>query len=185
VRPREEAGIGALSNYGKETGPEAGRGGTITLLLTIVLVGGGVLAYLYVPSVHAKVDSIIARLRGPAQTAEAPAPAASNPKAQIFPARSDSVQNVVKAKGTIYNTSSKPLEGLSIEISLERGGEAPADTRTISVVPSRLEPRQQGRYEFEYDGSQTTGYPAGYRVTKLLSSEGEIRFAVAGQQKPQ
>ncbi|HWC78065.1 MAG TPA: hypothetical protein VG778_11415, partial [Blastocatellia bacterium] len=41
VKPKDEVGIGALANYGKETGPEGGRGGTIALLVTVVLVGGG------------------------------------------------------------------------------------------------------------------------------------------------
>jgi hypothetical protein len=183
-RPSAEAGIGALTNYGKETGPEAGWGGTIVLLLTILLVGGGVVSYLYVPYVHGKVDSIVARLRPP-PPAETPAPETTGVRAQVFPARSEADKNIVKARGTIYNTSSKPLEGLAVEVALERGGGAPPDTRVIEVIPSRLEPRQQGRYEFQYDGSQASGYPSGYRVTKLLSSEGEVKFAAAGQPRTQ
>jgi hypothetical protein len=152
--------------------------------LTILLVGGGVVSYLYVPYVHGKVDSIVAKLR-PAPAAETPAPETTGARAQVFPARSEAVKNMVKARGTIYNTSSKPLEGLSVEVALERGGDAPPDTRVIPVIPGRLEPRQQGRYEFEYDGSQAGGYPSGYRVTKLLSSEGEVKFAAAGQPRTQ
>ncbi len=181
---RSDVGIGALSNYGKETGPEGGRGGTIALAVTILVVGGGTLAYLFLPSVHARVDSVVSSLRGDPPV-EAPAPPAARPKAQIVAGASEAVKNVVKARGAVYNVSTEPLENLSVEVSLERGPDAAPDTRTIAVTPNRLDPRQQGRYEFEYDGSKAKGYPAGYRVTKLLSKDGEVKFTVPGQQRSQ
>ena len=185
VRPRGEGGIAALSNYGREASSEGGRGGAIALLVTVFLVAGAVSAYLFVPSVHTRVDSVIARLRGNAPP-EAPAPAGLNPKAQVFPGRSEAVKNVVKARGAIYNiTKDEALENLSVEVALEKGGNIPPDTRTVPVNPSRLEPQQQGRYEFEYDGSRDKGYPAGYRITKLLDKDGEVKFTMPGQQKSQ
>jgi hypothetical protein len=177
---RADVGIGALSNYGKETGPEGGRGGMVALVLTILVVGGGTLAYLFLPSVHARVDSVVSSLRGDPPV-EPPAPPAARPRAQIVAGVSEAVKNVVKARGAVYNVSTEPLENLSVEVSLERGPDAAPDTRTIPITPNRLEPRQQGRYEFEYDGSKAKGYPAGYRVTRLLSNDEEVKFTVPGQ----
>ena len=175
---RSDVGIGALSNYGKETGPEGGRGGLIALSLTILIVGGGALAYIYQPTVHARVDSLVSRMRRDPP----PEPPAPPTRALISFGSSESVKNVVKAKGAISNTSTEALDNLSIEIHLERIPKDPdPGTRTIPVTPNRLEPGQQGRYEFEYDGSRATGYPVGYRVSKLLSNGEEVRFTMPGQ----
>jgi hypothetical protein len=97
---------------------------------------------------------------------------------------SEAVKNVVKAKGAITNTSTEALENLSIEVQLVRGQDSEPGTRTISVTPNRLEPGQQGRYEFEYDGSRAAGYPGGYKVTKLLSNGEEVKFTLPGQRAP-
>ena len=175
---RADVGIGALSNYGRETGPDGGRGGMVALALTIVIVGGGTLAYLFMPSVHARVDSVVSKLRGepPPQP-----PAPPKPKAQIVDAVSEAVKNVVKAKGKIYNVSTEPLENLSVEVGLFRTEDGQPDTRIVPVIPNRLEPAQQGRFEFEYDGSKATGYPSGYKPLRLLSKDEEVSFARPGK----
>ena len=149
----------------------------VALALTILVVGGGALAYFYVPSVHARVDSAVSRLRGDPPV-EPPAPP---PRAHIIAAASEAVKNLVKARGSVFNISTEPLEDLSIEVSLERGPNAAADARTIPVTPNRLDPQQQGRYEFEYDGSKAKGYPGGYRIIKLMSNGVEVKFKVPGQ----
>ena len=150
----------------------------VTLALTILIVGGGTLAYLFMPSVHARVDSVVSRLRGEPPP-EPPAP--PKPKAQIVDAGSEAVKNVVKAKGKIYNVSTEPLENLSVEIGLFRTEESQPDTRIVLVIPNRLEPAQQGRFEFEYDGSKATGYPSGYKPLRLLSKDEEVSFTRPGQ----
>jgi len=155
----------------------------IALVLTILIVGGGALAYVYQPTVHARVDSLVSRLRGDPPP-EPPLPPAARPRALMAFGSSEAVKNVVKAKGAITNTSTEPLENLSIEVQLVRGQDSEPGTRTISVTPNRLEPGQQGRYEFEYDGSRATGYPGGYKVTKLLSNGEEVKFTLPGQRSP-
>ena len=177
---RADVGIGGLSNYGKEIGPEGGRGGMVALALTILIVGGGTLSYLFLPSVHARVDSVVSRLRGEPPPGP-PAPPPPQPKAQIVGAVSEAVKNVVKAKGKIYNVSTEPLENLSLEVGLYRTEEGDPDTRIVPVIPNRLEPAQQGRFEFEYDGSKATGYPSGYKPLRLLSKGEEVAFTRPGQ----
>lgn len=173
-RPSSDAGISALASYGKEADRDGGHGGLITLLITLVLVAGAVLSYLYVPSVHSRVDSFVERIRGRQPEVSAQAP--STPRVQVYPSRSEATKNQVKAWGVVYNISSEPIEGLSIEVTLERADGSTPDLRTIPVTPTPLAPRQQGRYEFQYDGSATTGFSRGYRITRLLDKDGEVPF---------
>jgi hypothetical protein len=152
----------------------------VALALTILIVGGGALAYLLLPSVHARVDSIVSRLRGEPPP-EPPAPPQARPRAQVVFGVSEAAKNMVKARGSIYNVSTEPLENLSVEVGLFRVPDGPPDTRTVPVIPNRLEPAQQGRFEFEYDGSRDKGYPAGYRALRLLSKDEEVKFTLPGQ----
>jgi hypothetical protein len=177
---RADVGIGALSNYGKDTGSEGGRGGMVALALVILIVGGSILAYLFLPSVHARVSSVVASLRGDPPPGP-PAPPAVKPRAQIVFGVSEAVKNVVKGRGSIYNVSTEPLENLFVEVGLFRTPDGPPDTRTVPVTPNRLEPAQQGRFEFEYDGSRDKGYPAGYRALRVLSKDEEVKFTLPGQ----
>jgi hypothetical protein len=183
-RPKEEVGIGSLSNYGKDISPEGGRGGAIFLLLTVLFAAGAILTYLYVPSVNARVQGIIANLRG-GQPEGQPRPAEVPAQAQIYPRTSEANKNIVKARGAVYNISTELLDNLSIEITLEKGEGLPVETKRYPVTPALLHPRQQGLYEFDYDGSQANGYPGGYRVSRLLSGENEVKFVMPGQQRSQ
>ncbi|HTG13802.1 MAG TPA: hypothetical protein VK747_00895, partial [Blastocatellia bacterium] len=67
------------------------------------------------------------------------------------------------------------LAGLSVEVSLERGNGAPPELRKVAVTPAQLGPKQRGLFEFEYNGNRATGF-TGYRIVRLLSGEGEIKF---------
>jgi hypothetical protein len=179
VRPASEAGIGALSNYGKDIGPKAGRGGTIALLLVVVLLGGGVLLFLFVPSVHSRVTTFVAHLRG--TDTQAALEASLKQRAQIIPSfRPEVNKNLVTARGAVDNISDEPLESLSIEVSLQRGGDTAPEIRSVPVVPSPLPPGQRGTFEFEYDGKRDTGF-TGYKITRLLSNGTEVRFRMPGQ----
>ncbi len=178
-RAIEDKGVAALSNYDKDLdAAETGRGGAIALLIAILLIGGAALAYYLVPAVRSRADAVIARMRGQQTTAPAPV---EKPKAQIFPSRNpEVVKNLVKARGAVTNISEEPLEELSVEVSLDRGEGTTAETRIIPVKPTALAPQQRGLYEFEYEGGKATGFSR-YRVTKLLSKNGEVKFTTPNQ----
>ncbi len=179
ARPTSDAGIGALSNYGKDVGPKGGRGGTITLLIVVVLLGGAVGLYFFVPSVHSRVTTYVAHLRG--TDTQAALEASMKQRAQIIPSyRPEVNKNLVTARGAVDNISDEPLENLSIEVSLLRGGDTPPEIRSVAVVPNPLPPGQRGTFEFEYDGKRDTGF-TGYKITKLFSNGTEVRFRMPGQ----
>jgi hypothetical protein len=179
VRNSSDVGIGALSNYGKDIGPKGGRGGTIALLVVVALLGGAVLLYLFVPSVHSRVGSFVGQVRG--TDAQAAREAAMKPKVQIIPSfRPDVNKNLVTARGAVDNISDEPLENLSIEVSLQRGADSPAEIRTVPVVPNPLPPGQRGTFEFEYDGKRDTGF-TGYKITRVFSNGTEIKFRAPGK----
>ena len=175
VRPESEAGIGALTNYGKDLSPKAGRGGTIALLIVVALLGGALLVYLFVPSVHSRVGAFVGRVRG------TDTQASTKPKAQIIPSyRPEVNKNTVTAKGAIDNIADEPLENVEVEVALERGGDAPPDIRRIAVSPNPLPPNQRGTFQFEYDGKRDTGF-VGYKITRLFSNGSEIKFRTPNQ----
>jgi hypothetical protein len=170
MRSADDAGIGALTNYGKDLSPKAGKGGTIALLIVVALLGGTLLLYLFVPSVHSRVSAYVGHLRGTDTLGS------SKEKAQIFPSyRPEVNKNLVTARGAIDNISDGPLENLEVEVSLQRGADAPPDIRRVPVTPNPLAPNQRGTFEFEYDGKRDTGF-VGYKITKLFSNGSEIKF---------
>ena len=178
-RDREEVGIGALTNYGRDVGPKGGRTGTIALLAVLLLLGGALGLYFFVPSVHSRVGAFVAHLRG--TDTQAAIEAAMKPKAQVIPStRPDVNKNLVTARGAVDNISDEPLENLTVEVSLQRGGGAPPEVRTVSVTPNPLPPGVRGMFEFEYDGKRDTGF-LGYTITKLYSNGAEVRFRAPGQ----
>ncbi len=168
VRSVSEAGIGSLTNYGKDLSPKAGRSGTIALLIVVVLLGGALLVYLLVPSVHSRVGAYIGRIRGTdTQTS-------TKQKAQIF---TSFRQEGNKAKGAIDNISDEPLENLEVEISLQHGGDATPEIRRATVAPNPLPPNTRGTFEFEYDGKRDSGG----KILRLLSNGSEIKFRAPNQ----
>jgi len=177
VRPADETGIGALTHYGQDLGPKAGRAGTVALVIVVALLAGAAALYLFAPSVHSRVDGFIARLRG-AQTQNVDA---LKPRAQIIPSSRPEVnKNLVTARGAVDNISDAPLEKLEVEISLQRGGDAPPEIRRIPVTPDSLPQGERGTFEFEYDGKRDTGF-AGYTITRLFSNGAEVRFRTPAQ----
>jgi hypothetical protein len=141
------------------------------------LLGGAVASYFAVPAVKERADKLL----GIGNSANE-VPVAERPKAQIIPSRAmDFNKNIVKARGAVRNISEETLDGLSVEITLARGEGSPVETRVVPVTPAQLGPLQQGQYEFEYDGSKSTGYNR-YRVSKLLGPNGEVKFTTPSQQ---
>ena len=178
-RASEEVGIGALTNYGQDVGPKAGRAGSIALLSVLLVLGVALGLYFFVPSVHSRVGAFVAHLRG--TDTQAAIEAAMKPKAQVIPStRPDVNKNLVTARGAVDNISDEPLENLSVEVSLQKAGGAPPEVRTVSVTPNPLPPGVRGTFEFEYDGKRDTGF-LGYTITKLYSNGTEVRFRAPGQ----
>jgi hypothetical protein len=178
-RASDEVGIGALTNYGQDVGPKGGRAGSIALLVVLLVLGVALGLYFFVPSVHSRVGAFVAHLRG--TDTQAAIEAAMKPKAQVIPSTRPEVnKNLVTARGAVDNISEEPLENLSVEVSLQRGGGAPPEVRTVSVTPNPLPPGVRGVFEFEYDGKRDTGF-LGYTITKLYSNGTEVRFRAPGQ----
>jgi hypothetical protein len=179
-KPADE-GIFSLSNYGKEADGEVGHGGTIALVITILVVAGAVISYLYVPSVQSRVDSFVDRVRNRDRSATASQPAVEKPRAMVFPGRNEAVAGVMKARGAVDNVSDPPetLSGLSVEVALERSDGSGPETRNVPVTPDQLQPRQRGIYEFDYDARRFMGY----RVTGLTSNGTPLKFSTPGQNR--
>ena len=178
-RASEEVGIGALTNYGQDVGPKGGRAGSIALLAVVLVLAVALGLYFLVPSVHSRVGAFVAHLRG--TDTQAAIEAAMKPKAQVIPSTRPEVnKSLVTARGAVDNISEEPLENLSVEVSLQRGGGAPPEVRTVSVTPNPLPPGVRGVFEFEYDGKRDTGF-LGYTITKLYSNGAEVRFRAPGQ----
>jgi hypothetical protein len=172
VKPHEEIGIGNLTGYGK-VDKEGGRGGLITLLIALAIIGGAVLVYLLVPSVHERVNESIARARGIDQNPEA----LNKPKAMIFPAYlPDNDKSQVKGTGSVQNISSDTLQNLSLDVQLN-GRDGLTQMQKVPVTPTQLAPNDQGNYEIDYDGKQFKSYT----IKRLLSDDKEVRFTAPGQ----
>jgi hypothetical protein len=143
------------------------------------VLGGALALYLFVPPVHSRVSAFVDHVRG-IDTQRA-IQDSMTPKAIVYPSyRPEVNKNVVKARGAVDNISDQPLENLTIEVSLQRGGDLPPETRIVSVTPNPLPPNQRGTFEFEYDGKRDTGF-AGYKITKLFSNDKEIKFRAPNQ----
>ncbi|HXU39845.1 MAG TPA: hypothetical protein VN937_26060 [Blastocatellia bacterium] len=166
ARTESDTGIGALTNYGKDLSPKAGWGGTIALIVVVALLGGAVLLYLFVPTVHSRVNSYIGRARG------TDSQASTKPKAQIFPSFR---QEGSKAKGAIDNISDEPLENLEVEISVQH--DASPEVRRGAVAPNPLPPNTRGTFEFDYDAKKDTNG----KILRLLSNGNEIKFRAPNQ----
>jgi hypothetical protein len=177
ARPAGETGIGALTHYGQDLGPKGGRAGTIALTIVVALLSGAAGLYLFVPSVNSQVGAFIARLRG----VQTQGTDAMKPKAQIIPSSRPEVnKNLVTARGAVDNISDEPLVKLEVEVSLQRGSDAPPEVRRVPVTPDPLPPGERGTFEFEYDGKRDTGF-AGYTITRLFSDGAEVRFRTPAQ----
>jgi hypothetical protein len=177
VRPADETGIGGLTHYGQDLGPKGGHAGIVALLIIVALLVGATAVYFFVPSVHADVNAFLARLRG-SQTQDRDA---LKPKAQIIPSSRPEVnKNMVTARGAVDNIADEPLQNLEVEISLQRGGDAPPEIRRVPVTPDVLPVGERGSFEFEYDGKRDTGF-ASYTITRLLSNGTDLRFRTPAQ----
>jgi hypothetical protein len=172
VKSREEIGIGSLTDYGR-VDKEGGRGGLIALALALLIFGGAALAYFFVPSVHDRVSTWIARARG----LEPSDPLLAKPMVMIFPSRTpETDKNTVHAKGAVQNISNDTLENLSLEVQLNRSS-GEAEMLNIPVTPTQLAPNDQGTYAFDYEAKGVLSYT----IKRMFINGKESRFTAPGQ----
>ncbi len=179
VRPAEDAGISGLSRYGKASDEKAGRGGTIALLLIVLLVAGAIGAYYGIPSFRGWVNKQMAFYSG--RQAEEERRAALEPKAKVLPNKNEQIKGTNRdvASGSVENISGNALDNLTVELSLQREANAPAETITVDVPPAALASGEVGTYRFEFE--RDAKFPASYKITRLLSNGNEIKFRYPGQ----
>jgi hypothetical protein len=171
----ELTGVWTISDYtDRHEDKPKGYLGTISLAIAVLLVGGAVLAYLFVPQVQSYVDRLRERPQPQAQPAADPA----QTKARVFiTERAAPDRNETRVRGDVYNVSQETLEGLSAEVTLMPNDQTPSKIINVAVQPSPLPPRQPGgiqgaAFEFTY---KTKEHP-GYNV-RLLSNGVELTTA--------
>ena len=54
--------------------------------------------------------------------------------------------------GTVRNTSTENLEGLSVELELKRRKDGVGEKQLVALEPSRLDPEQEARYSIQLKG---------------------------------
>lgn len=74
--------------------------------------------------------------------------------------------------GTVRNTSTEKLEGLSVEVELKRRKDGVAEKQLIALQPAQLEPEQEGRYSLElkaqdYGSARLVALRAGANLVPL------------------
>jgi hypothetical protein len=101
-----------------------------------------------------------------ARQAEQAAHAVAPVEAQVF-------QDEVRLKGadaivsgSVRNISGMQLEGLSVEIALKRRGSQESETRTVQVIPNRLQTGEEGQYSLHISPTDW----AGAQVVRLRSA---------------
>src|SRR5262245_3117638 len=179
-RVRGAQGINTLSNYGQLPEDESkSHAATITLVITVLVVAGAFLAYLYVPGFHAWVDNLKMKARG--ASAE-PVATSNQPKVKVLPQRPVVEKNQVKAWGYVFNnTADEVLYSISVELGLMKP-DGSIEPVVVPVKPDELQPGPPGFsnrpvFEHSYDGKKYTGY----KLLRVLSNGAEVPYVAANQ----
>jgi hypothetical protein len=74
--------------------------------------------------------------------------------------------------GTVRNTSTEKLEGVSVELELKRRKDGVAETQIVALEPAQLEPEQEGRYALQlrvqdYGSARLVALKAGANLEPL------------------
>jgi hypothetical protein len=74
--------------------------------------------------------------------------------------------------GTVRNTSTEKLDGLSVELELKRRKDGVAERQIVTLDPAHLEPEQEGRYSLqlkaqEYGSARLVALKAGPDLVPL------------------
>ena len=84
--------------------------------------------------------------------------------------------------GTVRNTSTEKLEGLSVELELRRRKDGGLQNQLVPLEPSQLEPQQEGRYSLQlraqdFNSARIVGLKAGPALVALpyATAQGQRR----------
>ncbi|HEY3039083.1 MAG TPA: hypothetical protein VGJ66_10120 [Pyrinomonadaceae bacterium] len=84
--------------------------------------------------------------------------------------------------GTVKNTSTEKLEGLSVEVELKRRKDGVAEKQLVALQPAQLEPEQEGHYSLalkvqDYGSARLIGLKAGPNLESLpyTTAQGQKR----------
>ncbi len=84
--------------------------------------------------------------------------------------------------GTVKNSSTEKLEGLSVEVELTRRKDGVAEKQLVAVEPAQLEPEQEGRYSLQlkiqdYGSARLIALKAGPNLESLpyTTAQGQKR----------
>jgi hypothetical protein len=74
--------------------------------------------------------------------------------------------------GTVRNTSTEKLEGLSVELELKRRKDGAVEKHLVALEPTQLAPEQEGRYSLQlkaqdYGSARLVGLKAGPKLVPL------------------
>lgn len=112
----------------------------IAILCALGITFALMMGYSYLRWRHAE------RLRAQ-QAADNPIPKPSpSPQAQVFVDEAMIKGSEAVIGGTIQNTSPNKLTNLIVELELKHRMDGKSEIRSLAVVPSDLDPNQQGRY---------------------------------------
>src|SRR5438874_6613045 len=85
--------------------------------------------------------------------------------------------------GTVKNTSSEKLGGLSVEVELKRRKDGGAERQLIGISPSELDPDQEGRYSLELKAQDYSSA----RIVALKADPNQVSLPYTtgqGQKRP-
>jgi hypothetical protein len=84
--------------------------------------------------------------------------------------------------GTVRNTSTETLQGLSVELELKHRADGTAERKIVALQPASIGPQQEGRYSIQLKAQD---YSAARVVALKTSANQEIAYTTAaGQKRP-
>lgn len=118
----------------------------------------------------------------PSSSQNSPEPKKS-PKALILVDEATLKANKTIVGGSVKNTSTETLRQVAVELELKRRKDGSPEKRLIGLVPSQLEPAQEGRYSLElisqeYGSARLVGLKSGTDATSIAYVSGP------GQKRP-
>lgn len=83
--------------------------------------------------------------------------------------------------GTVKNTSTEKIDGLSVELELKRRNDASVETQLLALQPAQLEPQQEGRYSLQLKAQDYSSA----KLIGLKTASGVVPYATApGLKRP-
>jgi len=159
--------------------PRRSGASKVTAALAALAVTALVFAgYAVLRNQHAQESGSLALSSGPAPAAEAKKP----PVALVLVDDALLQGSKTIIGGTVKNTSTEKLEGLSVEVELKRRKDGITEKQLLTLVPAQLEPAQEGRYSLElkaqdYGSARLIALKAGSSLVSLpyTTAQGQKR----------